>query len=119
MNRCKSARRVEWGHHPGENLDKVLAQRREELPPPIQMNDAGSCNSSPAGIETIVANCMAHARRHFVDVATSFPDEVRHVLEVLREVYRYDDEAKAARMSPAQRLTYHRENSKPLMEGLK
>ena len=62
--------------HAGENLTDVLAQRAAALAPPIQMCDALSRNL-PAELETIVANCLAHGRRQFVDVAERFPEECR------------------------------------------
>jgi hypothetical protein len=45
--------------HAGENLGEVLKQRARELPAPIQMCDALSRNT-PKGVETLVANCLAH-----------------------------------------------------------
>jgi transposase len=104
--------------HAGENLQDVLAQREQERPAPIQMCDALSSNTS-GDFDTIIANCMAHARRQFVDVATSFPDECRHVLETLRDVYRNDDVTRKQAMSPAARLAFHQQHSKPLMDELK
>ena len=59
--------------HAGENLTDVLAQRAEDLAPPIQMCDALTRNM-PAELETIVANCLAHGRRQFVEVAEHFPE---------------------------------------------
>jgi transposase len=103
--------------HAGENLEKVLAQRARELAPPIQMCDALSRNTK-GEFETIVANCLAHGRRQFVDVAGSFPEECRHVLEALRDVYRNDALAREREMSAAERLTFHQEQSGPLMDGL-
>lgn len=50
------------GRHAGENLNEVLRQRAAELPPPVQMCDALSRNY-PAEFQTIVANCLVHARR--------------------------------------------------------
>ncbi len=47
----------------------------------------------PAAVEILLANCLAHGRRQFVDVAANFPDECRYVLEVLGEVYGHDAEA--------------------------
>jgi hypothetical protein len=41
-------------------------------------------------IQIIVANCIAHGRRKFVEVATKFPEECRYVLETLGEVYQHD-----------------------------
>jgi hypothetical protein len=73
--------------HAGENLEAVLKQRAAALPPPIQMSDALSHNTA-GDFETIVASCLAHARRQFVDVVNDFPDECRHVLDALRQVYR-------------------------------
>ena len=103
--------------HAGENLAAVLEQRAAELPPPIQMCDALSHNTA-GEFDTIVANCIAHARRQFVEVAPRFPEPCRYVLETLREVYRNDALARAAQMSPAERLAYHQEHSGPPMRGL-
>ena len=54
--------------HAGENLQDVLAERAKDLGTPIQMCDALSRNL-PTELETIVANCLAHGRRQFVEVA--------------------------------------------------
>ena len=51
--------------------------------------------------KTILAFCLSHGRREFVPVAPSFPAECRHMLETLWEVYRFDAEAKAQRLTPA------------------
>lgn len=103
--------------HAGENLADVLQKRAAELAPPIQMCDALSRNA-PGDFETILANCLAHARRKFVDVAEDFPDEVRHVLETLRDVYRNDAVTRRDEMSPEERLAFHQKNSAPLLEDL-
>src|SRR5262245_44253813 len=52
--------------HAGENLAEVLQLRADELPPPIQMCDALSRNL-PGELRTVLAHCLAHARRQFVD----------------------------------------------------
>lgn len=107
------------GHqHAGENLADVLARRAAELPPPIQMCDALSANTS-GELQTIVANCIAHARRNFVDVATRFPDECRHVLEQLRIVYQNDAVTRKQQMSDDERLAYPIEHSRKVMEDLR
>ncbi len=92
--------------HAGENLTDVLAKRARALAPPIQMCDALSRNL-PAELETIVANCLDHGRRQFVDVAGSFPDECRHVLESLAVIYRNDALARKRKLSPEARLKFH------------
>jgi hypothetical protein len=101
--------------HAGENLDAVLAQRAQGLSAPIQMCDALSRNTSGT-FETIVANCIAHARRGFVDVADNFPDECLYVLETLRDVYRNDALTRA--MPHSERLAFHQQHSGPVMDGL-
>jgi transposase len=107
------------GHrHAGENLAAVLKQRASELDRPIQMCDALSRNM-PKELQTIVANCLAHGRRQFVDVAANFPDECLYVLTILRDVYKNDAEAKSREMSPEQRLAFHKARSKSKMEELK
>src|SRR2546422_1637629 len=63
--------------HAGENIADVLQQRAQHARPPIQMCDALSRNipKLAAGGEILLANCLAHGRRQFVEVAANFPDE--------------------------------------------
>src|SRR5262249_15678229 len=104
--------------HAGENLAQVLAHRAEELPPPIQMCDALSRNL-PGELRTILAHCLAHARRRFVDVYDRFPEPCRHLLESLAVVYRNDAEARERGLAPEARLRFHQEASGPTMEALR
>jgi hypothetical protein len=104
--------------HAGENLRDVLAKRAAELGRPIQMCD-GSSRNEPEDLDTILANCLAHGRRKFVEVTESFPRECRHVLEVLRQVYKNDAVTKKRGMSPKRRLRYHKAHSAALMRELK
>jgi transposase len=108
------------GQHAGENIADVLKQRSAELPNPIQMCDALSRNVPrlPAGVEIMLANCLAHGRRQFVDVAEDFPDECRYVLEMLGQVYGHDAEARERGLTPDERLLLHRDRSKPVMDQL-
>ena len=106
--------------HAGENLADVLKQRSAELPSPIQMCDALSRNvpKLPAGVEILLANCLAHGRRQFVEVAENFPDECRYVLEMLGQVYGHDAEARERGLTPEERLRFHQEHSRPVMDKL-
>jgi hypothetical protein len=104
--------------HAGENLATVLAKRANELTAPIQMCDMLSRNS-PKDFQTILAGCNAHARRRYVEVANSFPEQVRHVLEQLKIVYENDAIAKSENMSKELRLTFHQRHSGPVMDSLK
>jgi hypothetical protein len=103
--------------HAGENLAALLAQRGADLAPPIQMADALASNTAGA-FDTLLASCLAHARRRFVDVVENFPAEVRYVLETLREVYRIDALAGERALSAEERLHLHQAESGPLMAGL-
>jgi transposase len=106
--------------HAGENLAVVLKRRAAELPGPIQMCDALSRNvpKLPEGVEILLANCLAHGRRQFVDVAANFPGECRYVMEMLGQVYGHDAEARERRLTPGERLRFHQEHSGPVMEQL-
>ena len=104
-------------NHAGENLQAVLERRSKELPLPIHMCDALSRNL-PKAFETLLANCLGHARRHFVDVVESFPEEVRYVLESLAKVYKNDALARQKNLSPTDRLIFHQQESGPLMHEL-
>jgi transposase len=104
--------------HAGENLAQVLKHRAEQLPPPIQMCDALSRNL-PGELQTILAHCLAHARRRFVDVYDRFPEPCRHLLESLAVVYRNDAVARERRLSPEARLQLHQEASGPMMQDLR
>ncbi len=52
--------------------------------------DRSSSNTSayPEGVKILLANCMAHGRRHFVEVRANFPDQCRHVLEQTTDAVR-------------------------------
>ena len=107
------------GHrHAGENLAAVLQHRVSALGRPIQMCDALSRNV-PKAFETILANCLTHGRRQFVDVAVNFPDACLYVLTILKDVYQNDAEAKNTSMSAEARLRFHQAQSGPKMEALK
>jgi transposase len=103
--------------HAGENLKDVLAHRSETLAAPIQMCDALSRNL-PKELKTIVAHCLAHGRRQFVDVAEDFPEECRYVLELLTAVYHNDEVARERQLSPSARRHFHQSESGPTMEKL-
>jgi hypothetical protein len=104
--------------HAGENLEEILKKRDHNLPPPIHMCDALARNI-PKGLQTILANCLTHGRRKFVDILDNFPDECRYVIEQLTIVYKNDDMAKEQGMSAQDRLLWHQLESEPVMSELK
>ncbi len=103
--------------HAGENLENVLRQRTAELATPLQMCDALSRNQ-PGDIKTLLANCLTHGRRKFVELVKLFPAECRYVLEALRAVYRNDAIARQQNLSPQSRLEFHQAHSGPTMADL-
>jgi transposase len=103
--------------HAGENLTRLLARRNTGLPPPIQMCDALSRNASK-DFDTIMANCLTHARRQFVEIVDRFPDDCAHVIEQLGKVYHNDAIAKEGKLSPEERMLCHQRESGPVMDAL-
>ena len=104
--------------HAGENMTDLLKQRQVELEPPIQMCDALSRNV-PKELDTILANCLVHGRRNFVDVAANFPEETAHVIDQIALVYKNDETAKEQNLSPQERFLLHQRESAPVMKNLK
>ncbi len=106
--------------HAGENLADVLKQRPSGLAPLIQMCDALSRNTPrlSQGVQVLLANCMSHGRRQFVEVAANFPEECRYVLETLGGVWHHDALAQKQQLSPQDRLRFHQEHSGPLLTNL-
>lgn len=105
-------------HHAGENMETLLEKRKQDLAPPIQMCD-GLKRNLPRSFSVILSNCLAHGRRHFIDVAEDFPEECRFVIETLAEVFANEEIALERKMTPAERLLFHQNKSKPVMDNLK
>ena len=104
--------------HAGENLAALLEQRQADQEPPLVMSDALSRNEIDEGL-VIRCHCLAHGRRQFSDIEENFPTECRVVMDVMKQVFDHDDEAREQQMSPQARLAYHQEYSQPLMDDLK
>ncbi|MHB1672419.1 MAG: IS66 family transposase [Acidiferrobacter sp.] len=100
--------------HAGENLAAVLAHRAADLPAPIQMCD-GLSRNAPSDFDTVMSSCLAHARRKYVELTETFPEEVRFVLETLREVYGTEARIQAEGLDPEPRLLRHQAESAPRM----
>jgi hypothetical protein len=103
--------------HAGERLKEVLAGRETDLPPPIQMCD-GSDTNTPSDLPTLLANCLSHGRRKFVELASLHGQEVANVLRLLAWVYRADHWAKVFKFTPESRLKFHQQVSEPKMKEL-
>lgn len=105
-------------NHAGENIAQLYGLRERAMDPPVQMCDALSRNIAP-NFKVILCNCLIHARRNFVHEIDNFPEESRYVIDVLAEVYHFDAQAKADKMTPVQRLAFHQQNSEPLIKDLR
>lgn len=105
--------------HAGENLQGLLDKREASLDKPLAMSDALSSNEVANEAAVIRCHCLAHGRRKFSDLEEVFPHACQVVLEVLRQVFDHDEQARKERLSPEARLAYHQTQSQPLMDGLK
>lgn len=106
-------------HHAGENIHELLKLRNSEIKAPTLMCDALSRNVPKGNPEQFeLGNCLAHGRRHFVDVADNFPAECLHVLDALGTVYRNDRYARDEGLDPKARLRHHQAHSEPVLKEL-
>jgi len=62
----------------------------------------------PAGVEILLANCLAHGRRQFGGRGGELPQECRFVLEMLGQVYGHDAEARERGLTPDERCAFIR-----------
>ena len=104
--------------HAGENLSDVLQHRAARLAPPVQMCD-GLARNLPGELDTILANCLAHGRRNFVELHDRFPEQCRYVIEAFKVIYHNDKVACEEQMSAAARLAWHQAQSRPTMDDLR
>jgi len=104
--------------HAGENLATLLEQRQADHAKPFVMSDALSRNEVD---ETTVirCHCLAHGRRQCSDLEDLFPVECQVVIEVLKQVFDHDEEARDTQMNAEERLAYHQTYSAPIMDQLK
>lgn len=103
--------------HAGENLADLLARRDPELPTPTLMCD-GLDRNVPAEHDVVLANCLAHARRHVVDEVGNHPTLCAHLLDEVGKVFANDARCARAGVSLDERLDFHQRESGPVMKDL-
>lgn len=107
-------------HHAGEIIDQLLKHRKSTEPKLAKVTDGASKNFSHRHADKLIeSSCNAHAYLKFRAVKDKYPDEYATAAEVYQQVFDNDDKAKALNLTPDERMLFHREHSKPLMENLK
>ncbi|MCP4408937.1 MAG: IS66 family transposase, partial [Gammaproteobacteria bacterium] len=106
--------------HAGENLDDILAFRDPDLPPIQWMSDGLSANTPKQHQDqTLEIHCIIHGRRNFVELEAYFPDECTHVIDAIAKVYKNEAHCKKQKLTPQERLAYHQQQSRTVMDELK
>jgi transposase len=104
--------------HAGENLADLLDRRDPALAPPMQMCD-GLARNLPQEHAVVLANCLAHGRRHVVDEVGNHPDLCAHVLDEIGKVFVNDAKCRKEGVIGEARLAFHRRESGPVMADLR
>jgi len=104
--------------HAGENLADLLDRRDRTLAPPMQMCD-GLDRNLPEEHAVVLANCLAHGRRHVVDEVDNHPELCEHLLEEIGKVFANDELCRKDGVTGEARLAFHQRESGPVMAGLK
>jgi len=106
--------------HAGENLDDLLALRDPDLPPIQWMSDGLAANTPKAHKDRAVdLSCLVHGRRQFVEIDEFFPSECARVIDAIATIYKHEAHCKDQQLTSAQRLAYHQEHSREVMDELK
>ncbi len=107
-------------HHAGEIIDQLLKHRKSTEPKLAKVTDGASKNFDHRHADKLIeSSCNAHAYLKFRAIKDKYPDEYATAAEVYKQVFDNDDEANALKLTPDERMLFHREHSKPLMEKLK
>jgi len=103
--------------HAGENLADLLDRRDPALAPPTQMCD-GLDRNLPGEHPVVLANCLAHGRRHIVDEIGNHPELCEHLLDEIGKVFANDAICRKGGVTGEARLAYHQKESAPVMTSL-
>jgi len=106
--------------HAGENLDSILALRYPGLAPIQRLSDGLAANTPKQHQDRALdLSCMVHGRRNFVAIEDFFPAECTRVIDAIAEIYKHEAHCKEHALTPAQRLAYHQQHSRKVMDDLK
>jgi hypothetical protein len=104
--------------HAGENLGDLLDHRDPALGDPMLMCD-GLDRNLPTDHRVVLANCLAHGRRHVVDEVDNHPELCTHLLEEIGRVFAHDETCRKEGITGAARLELHQRKSGPVMAALR
>ncbi len=100
--------------HAGENVRDLLERRPLDLDEIRRMGDALYQNWIYE--KGVIGKCLVHARRMFVEVEKFFPEQCRVILEAFGKVFGVEKQTR--KLSDADRLKRHRDESRPVMNEL-
>jgi hypothetical protein len=107
-------------HHAGEIVDQLLRHRLLWSPKLVKCTDGASKNfDHQHGDKLIESTCNAHALLKFRDLKDKHAAEYAEAGIVYKQVFDNDDMTEALGLTPVDRMLYHRQHSRPLMEELK
>lgn len=107
-------------HHAGEIVDQLLRHRLLSSPKLVKCTDGASKNFDHEHADKLVeSTCNAHALLKFRDIKDKYPAEYAEAGSIYKQVFDNDDKAKALALTGLDRMLYHRQHSKPLMQRLK
>ena len=88
---------------------------------PIQWMSDGLAANTPKQHQdqTLDINCIVHGRRKLVELEDYFPNESAQVIDAIAKVYKHETECKKQQLTPDQRLAYHQQHSRAVMDDLK
>lgn len=73
---------------------KVIAKTLEGYKGPALADGYVGYNRLKAMEGIILANCWAHARRKFTDIADNYPEETKEILDIIDELFKVERKAK-------------------------
>lgn len=107
-------------HHAGEIVDQVLRHRLVNSPKLVKCTDGASKNFDHQHADKLVeSTCNAHALLKFRAIKDKHPVEYAEAGKIYKQVFDNDDKARDLGLTPIDRMRFHREHSKPLMEQLR
>jgi transposase len=103
-------------HHAAEILRELLRHRLPGSPKITKVTDGASKNFDPELADMLEeGTCNTHAFLKFYDVKDQFPAEYAVVGEAYDKIYEVEEQARAGKLSPEQRLLIHQQQSRPWM----